>query len=87
MSTTVQIALDESSIEILKNVDKIHRDSVINIGLALVAKTGYYKTLTGINSSNDLTDIASLEDLNATPIATTKPKEKETKASSSWDNF
>ena len=57
----VQVKLDEKSIQILKSVDTIHRDSLINIGLALVSKTGYYKTLTGKNEDAELEEVASLD--------------------------
>ena len=55
------INLDSRSIEILKKVESLHRDSLINVAIALVEKTGYYKTLTGKNSEADLEDVTSLD--------------------------
>lgn len=92
--TTVQINLDDKSIEILKGVNKIHRDSVISIGLALVEKTGFYRTLTGKNKSNELEDVASIgsEDEEKQEVKvpnttkTTKTIQPE-KKSTTWDSF
>ena len=96
-ATNIGINLDESSIKILKKVDSIHRDSLINVGLALVAKTGYYKTLTGISDAEDLEDIASLDILDdeETPTkkvskaAKSKKAEPEVakKPATTWDSF
>ena len=94
-SKQVNITLDDKSIEILKSVDSIHRDSIINIGLALVKKTGYYKTLAGVlDNDADLEDVASLdiEDSEEKTTKKTKKKadateEKPKKATQSWDAF
>jgi hypothetical protein len=90
------INLDPKSIDILKKVDAIHRDSLINIAIALVSKTGYYKTLTGIDAPEDLDEVASLEvelDEESTG-SSSKPtkKSKKTEApakkpATSWDAF
>ena len=58
---SLNINLDPKSIEILKGVDAIHRDSLINVGLALVEKTGYYKTLSGKNDTEILEEVVSLD--------------------------
>ena len=86
---TINIKLDEQSIEILKNVSPIHRDSVINIALSLVSKTGYYKTLTGKNQSDELDDTASLEieDNESSSKSSKKDEPAKTKPVTSWDNF
>jgi hypothetical protein len=89
------INLDSKSIDILKKVDAIHRDSLINVGLALVAKTGYYKTLAGISDAEDLDEVASLDVLDEDgekPVSTKKSKKEavETpakKPTTSWDSF
>jgi len=96
----LSINLDANSINILKKVDAIHRDSLINVGLALVSKTGYYKTLTGIaDSTNEkLDEVTSLEVLDEDgdkPVskkASKKAKAQEAEApakkpASSWDAF
>ncbi len=86
-SKSIAINLDPKSLEILKKVDSIHRDSMINIGLALVEKTGYFKTLSGINASEILEDVASL-DLGGETVNTAKPAQEEVKKpSTSWDAF
>ena len=43
----VKIKLDEKSLEILKEVDPIHRESIINFGIRLAANTEYFKILKG----------------------------------------
>lgn len=89
----IGISLDSKSIEILKKVDAIHRDSLINVGLALVEKTGYYKTLAGINSGEDLEDVASLDvdEIKFTNKKTAKKqievKETPKKPTTTWDSF
>jgi len=62
MATGVNIEFDEASLGILKKVDGIHRNSLINVGLALVSKTGYYKTLAGIGPE-ELAEVAGLNEL------------------------
>lgn len=91
-SKSVNIKLDPNSVEILKKVDSIHRESMINLGLALVSKTGYYKTLsgTGDNNLDSVTDLGtSVENLGSSSVKTdvnvSKPTPK--KATSSWDDF
>jgi len=89
---SLNITLDGKSIEILKKVDGIHRDSLINVGLALVEKTGYYKTLTGENKSDSLDDVASLDlddDTGSKPKAKSVPEEpqKTAKPATTWDAF
>lgn len=94
-SKSVSINLDAKSIEVLRKVDAIHRDSVINIGLALVQKTGYYKTLAGISDKDsDLEDVASLDiedEPGTTKTKTTKTssqkEETPKKPAASWDAF
>jgi len=91
------INLDSKSIEILKKVDSIHRDSLINVGLALVAKTGYYKTLAGISDAEDLEEVASLDVLDEDGDRPTKSYSKKENAkateepvkkqATSWDTF
>jgi hypothetical protein len=94
---SVSVKFDKYSKEILKRVDPIHRESMINLGLALVSKTGYFQTLCGV-VSEELTDIANIGDLgklqdstsstnttvesNSTPKVQPKPKQ-----SATWDDF
>lgn len=91
------INLDSKSVDILKAVDSIHRDSLINVGLSLVSKTGYYKTLTG-KTPEDLEDVASLDveededEVSASPKSSKKAGKKSapaaaSKPSTSWDSF
>jgi len=94
------INLDQKSIDILKKVDSIHRDSLINVGLALVSKTGYYKTLAGltdVQDDDDLDEVASLDVLDegektvvkaSSKKAKVQEKEKPAKKpSTTWDAF
>lgn len=89
----IGISLDAKSIGILKQVDAIHRDSLINVGLALVEKTGYFKTLAGVNDTDDLDDVASLDvavdetTKKATKKLAVEAKDAPKKQSQSWDNF
>lgn len=90
----VSVKLDDKSVQILKGVDTIHRDSIINVGLALVAKTGYYKTLTGKTEPDaDLDDVASLDIEDEGESSAPKKASKKTtaapaaKPTSSWDSF
>ena len=90
------INLDEASIDILRKVNKIHRDSLINVGLALVKQTGYYKTLAGIAEAETLDDVASLD---IEPSGNKEPKtskasglqkkvdEKPARPVTTWDSF
>jgi len=89
-TTTISIKLDEESVQILKNINPIHRDSVINVGLSLISKTGYYKTLLGKNITEDLEEVVSLEaEDNASSENSSKKSKKEVVASEkvSWDAF
>lgn len=97
-SKTVNVNLDSKSIDILRKIDVIHRDSAINIGLALVEKTGYYKTLTGVASKETaLDDVASLDVIGnestqgsstSTQSKVKKPVEDAPKkAAANWDAF
>jgi hypothetical protein len=87
----VQVTLDNNSVAVLKGVDNIHRDSIINVGLALVSKTGYYKTLSGKQESDNLDETASLEVQGQESDKVPVPKNKETPKSkpknTSWDAF
>ena len=93
---TVEIRLDDKSVDTLKKVDEIYRDAVINIGLALVSKTNYFKTLSGeLNEEpQQIEDLVSIDvkDTDSKgkvqekveePVKETKPK----KVVSSWDGF
>jgi hypothetical protein len=92
----LRINLDGKSIEILKKVDSIHRDSLINVGLAIVTKTGYYKTLAGISEAEvkELEDVASLDVLDGDGDKSSKKlkveeqsKKPPKKPVSSWDTL
>ncbi len=90
-SKSVNVSLDKHSIEILKQVDNIHKSSLINLAISLISKTGYYKTLTG-NIGDSLESVTSLDSLDSLTENTTvvKIKDKEVekpKSKSSWDEF
>ena len=93
---SITIKIDPSSINILKKVDPLHRESLINLGISLISKTGYYKTLSGENQ--DLLDsIVDLGELDNTNITTTNHTTFDTKPAikapeilkqtKSWDDF
>lgn len=88
MATSVNF--DKNSTAILKQVDPIHRESVINLGIALVSKTEYFKTISGEGSDN-IEDVVSLNALGInTPTSTTVVEEKPAKKAVSpvdWDAF
>ena len=71
----IEIEFDEQSLKILKDVPEIHRVSLINLGLSLVSKTGYYQTLTG-NVSDNLESIVNLG--NIENLGESKNQDKET---------
>jgi len=90
------INLDSKSIAILKEVDAVHRDSLINVGIALVSKTGYYKTLAGISETEDLDEVASLDVIDGIDGSDSQKSSKKAKVDStpapkkpttSWDSF
>jgi len=84
MSKSLPIEFDDKSIEILKNVDSIHRNSLVNIALAAISKTHYYQTLTG-NIPDDQETVASLDALDN--LVEKKEVKEVAKASTTWDDF
>ena len=91
-ATTVPVEFDDNSLQILKGVDSIHRNSLINLGLALISKTGYYSTLSG-KSPNELVDVVNLDNLLAdADVKSAKTAEESNavsapKATVSWDDL
>lgn len=94
-SKEFSVTLDSKSIGILKKVDNIHKSSMINIGLALIEKTGYYKTLCN-NPVNTIEEVVSLSveslGINGVGISTVNPTKVEApkvtkKPSTDWDSF
>ena len=93
--TDVSISLDSNSIEILQKVDKLHRTSLINLGISLISKTGYYKTLSGEDKQLKLDEITSLDSINEVDVNETPNQNQGNKPTtqtpaaqtSSWDNF
>ena len=79
----VKIKLDEKSIEILSEIDSIHRESLINFGIRLAKNTEYFKILKG---SEDVEDaISNISDTQEkTKINEEKPK-KEKESTNSID--
>lgn len=93
MATSVNF--DKNSVEILKKVESIHRESLVNLGIALISKTNYYKTLIG-EIPEDINKVVSLESLedelngdkSNSNQSNSKSAESESKPStSSWDDF
>jgi len=93
-SKEISIEFDKNSLRVLKEVDKIHRTSLINLGIAMIEKTPYYQTLTG-NADSNIANIASLSQLGEeTEVKeTTTIPQKQTKTESTpkktttWDDF
>ncbi len=84
----IKMVLEEDSLKILKEVDAIHRNTLINIGLKLVQKTELYKTLTGspaeeIQKVASLTSLETIETETETAVEETKPAVGEY----SWDDL
>jgi len=97
-SQNININLDGNSIKILKEVDPIFRDSLINIGLRMVKNTELFNTITDKKVElEDTNDMASLEEPDSEQnVITRKPKStKQTEApepkpkpkSTTWDSF
>ena len=84
MAKSVSIEFDEASLKILKDVDSIHRNSLINVGLALVKCTGYYKTLAGIGPET-LEDVAGLDELDKVLEEKSQEIKKDTKKATTTD--
>jgi len=85
MAQEIKVTLDNKSIEILKKVDMIHRDTILNLGIALIEKTGLYKTLTNEKTSDKLDEIISLDNLPT--ITKNEEKTKVESRTKSWDDF
>jgi len=96
----VEISLDDKSIDILKKVNSLHRDSLINVALSLVQKTGYYKTLSGetdakIEKLEDITslDVESKDNINNqntqsnSSTNSTSNQNTPKKSTMTWDSF
>lgn len=83
------IKFDNASIQILKKVSPVHRNSLVNVALALVSKTGYYKTVCGLDT-NSIDEVSSLESLDVVEKPTSNKISKEPEkisTESSWDDF
>jgi len=85
MGKSASVEFDDNSLNVLKGVDKIHRDSIINIGLALVSKTHYYQTLTG-KTPEEVQDVASLDSLDEA-IKSAETKEETKKSAKSANSM
>lgn len=60
MAKSTNVELDDKSLEILKKVDALHRNALINLGIHMISKTSYYKGLTG--DVDDAMEIVNLND-------------------------
>jgi len=64
MAKSTNIELDDRSLEVLKNVDGIHRNSLINLGIMMISKTPYYKNLTGdVEGVEDAMEVVNLNEV------------------------
>jgi hypothetical protein len=53
----VKIRLDDKSIEILNEINPIHRESIVNFGIRLASETDYFKILKGVENAENLVSI------------------------------
>ena len=89
MGKKIETMFSDKSLDILKEVDSIYRDSIINLGLSLVSKTDLYKTITGKGGDN-LEEVTGLDILDEEKIVESKSQIVETpvqKPTTSWDEF
>lgn len=89
---TVSVTLDKNSIAILKQIDNIHKSSLINLAISLISKTGYYQTLIGNpgDSLESITELTSLDNIGTSKTLTPKAAVTEptvAKKKGSWDDF
>ena len=56
----VKIKLDDKSLEILKEIDTIHRESIINFGLRLASQTEYFKILKGEIEKIEIEEVSNI---------------------------
>jgi|SaaInl8_150m_RNA_FD_contig_71_911834_length_996_multi_4_in_0_out_0_3 hypothetical protein len=68
---TAKVELDAISIATLEKVPSLHRHAVINMGVRLIEKTQFFKTLCGIETEQ----IEEVLDINLA-IGAVKPKDK-----------
>lgn len=90
MSKDINIQFEDNALEVLKQVDPVHRNSLINLGILLISKTQYFKTITG-DISEVLKDVTSLNSLDALEeeleSVKTITKVEPAKKATNWDNF
>ena len=55
----VKIKLDDKTIEILSDIDPIHRESIINFGVRLASQTEYFRILKGEENVEVLNEIST----------------------------
>jgi len=66
MAKSTNIELDDRSLGVLKNVDGIHRNSLINLGIIMISKTPYYKSLIGdVEDAMEVVNLNEVIDLNS----------------------
>lgn len=60
MAKSTNVELDDKSLEVLKKVDALHRNALINLGIHMIAKTNYYRGLSG--DVDDVMAVVGLDD-------------------------
>lgn len=62
MGKNTSVELDDRSLEILKKVDSVHRNSIVNLGIHMISKTPYYKGLTeDVDVFEDVVDLNKIQ--------------------------
>jgi len=87
----ITIAIDDEAREILTKVDPMYRESLVNIGIKMIAKTSFFNTVSGQSDKVNINNMTSLSNMdNPTTVNETveesKPKPKK-KAVANWDNL
>jgi len=93
----ITIKLDGNSIDVLKQVDSMYRESIINIGIRMISLTPYYKFLSGKDDVADINALTSLDtncNTNALlaseksqEVVNEAPSKLKRKTKSSWDDL
>lgn len=67
-----EITFDKKATKILNQIPALHRQSMVNLGLHMIAKTKYFKELAGLLEFDDSEDVINLDN-----IETIQKKEQE----------
>ena len=71
----VKVRLDDKSVEILKEVEAIHRDSLINFAIRLLEAHPHYKIIKG--EVEAIEEVSNLEAINESKTEAKQPEKVE----------